>query len=63
LAAADRIAFAYCGDIGETEKFAVGVKIDAFQIVDRIERARNADRIFLETSLDDAGRCHRILLL
>jgi hypothetical protein len=29
-----RVPFAYRGDIGETEEFAVGIEIDALQIVD-----------------------------
>jgi len=55
-----RIAFAYRGDIGEAKKFAVGVEVDALQIVDRIERSGHADRVFLETGLDDAGRRDRV---
>ena len=58
-----RIAFAYRGDIGETEEFAVGIEIDALQIVDRVECTGDADRVFLETGLDDAGRRDRVLLL
>jgi hypothetical protein len=58
-----RIAFANRGDIGEAKKFAVGVEIDPLQIVNRIERSGHADRVLLETRLDDAGRRDRVLLL
>src|SRR5215472_5433750 len=58
-----RIPLAYRRDIGEPEEFAVGIEIDALQIVDRIECSGDADRIFLETGLDNAGRGDRILLL
>ena len=50
-------------DIGEAEEFAVGEKIDALQIVDRAERSGNADRVFLQTGLNDAGWRDRVLLL
>src|SRR5258706_14069875 len=46
-----RIAFAYRGDVGETEEFAIGVKIDALQVIDRVEWTGDADRVFLETGL------------
>ena len=57
------IPFAYRCDIGEAEKFAVRIKIDALQIVDRAERSGDADPVFLDTGLDDAGGCDRVLLL
>jgi hypothetical protein len=58
-----RVPFAYRGDIRETEEFAVGIKIDALQIVDRVEGTGDADRVFLESGLNDAGRRDRVLLL
>ena len=57
------IPFAYRCDIGEAEKFAVRIKIDALQIVDRAERSGDADPVFLDTGLDDAGGRDRVLLL
>src|SRR5438270_383074 len=38
-------------------------KIYALQILNRVERSGNADREFFQTSLDDAGRRHGVLLL
>src|SRR6266436_3848906 len=48
--------------IGEPEELAVGIEIDALQVFDRVERPGNPDGEFLLTGLDDAGRCHGVLL-
>ena len=58
-----RVPFAYRGDIRETKEFAVGIKIDALQIVDRVEGTGDADSVFLETGLNDAGGRDGVLLL
>ena len=57
------IAFPDCRHIGEPEKFAVGEEIHMLQIVNRAECAGNPNREFLQTGLDDAGWCDRVLLL
>src|SRR6267378_1344391 len=56
------IAFLDRCHIGEPKKLAVGKEIDALQVFDRVERAGNPDSEFLLTGLDDAGRCHSVLL-
>ena len=40
------IAFPDRRHVGEPEKLAIGKQIDAFQIIDRIERSGDADRVF-----------------
>src|SRR5438105_548892 len=59
----NQVPFCYGCHIGETEEFAVGKKIYALQILNRVERSGNADREFFQTNLDDAGRRHGVLLL
>src|SRR5207237_423201 len=48
--------------IGEAKELAVCKEIDALQIVDRVERAGNANREFFLLGLHDPGRRHSVLL-
>jgi hypothetical protein len=57
------ISLLNCRDIGEAEELVIGKKIDALQIVDRVERSGHADREFFQTGLDNAGGRDRVLLL